>query len=81
MSRWTKCDNCGKLQIEPYRLAPDERAEAWEARADQVSISLEHNEDAKSFDACSWACVAEIALRMAAETAAADNTSGREDER
>lgn len=70
MTRHVKCDNCGRLQLEPFRLsAQEERDEAWDARKDQVLISLEHNEDAQSFDACSWACVAELALRQAAEAA------------
>lgn len=70
MSRWVKCDNCGTLQREPYRLHGAERDEAWEARKDQVLISLEHNEDDQSFDACSWACVADLALKQAARSAA-----------
>lgn len=69
MTTWKKCDNCGKLQLDPFRLDGDERREAWDARADQVLISLEHNEDAQCFDACSWACVADIALRQAAQNA------------
>lgn len=73
MARFMRCDNCGTDQREPFRLSGAERAEAWEAMRDQVLISLEHNEDARSFDACSWACVAEIALRQAAESASAES--------
>lgn len=72
MSRWVKCDNCGEMKVEPYRLTFAEKEEARAARKDEVVISLEHDDDAQNFDACSWACVAEIALRQAAENATAD---------
>lgn len=70
MTSWTKCDNCGRMQQDPVRVYGEERLALWDARRDQVLISLEHNEDDQSFDACSWACVAELALRQAAEVAA-----------
>ena len=66
MTSWTKCDNCGRLQQEPRRTWGEERAALWEERKDHVLISLEHNEDSQSFDACSWACVADLALKQAA---------------
>lgn len=70
MTSWTKCDNCGRMQQEIRRIHGQEVERIWEERKDQVLISLEHNEDDQSFDACSWACVAELALRQAAESAA-----------
>jgi len=69
MSRYVKCDNCGTLQVDPFRLEGDAREEAWAARANQVNISVEHNDDSECFDACSWACVAEMAFKRIAITA------------
>ena len=78
MTSWTKCDNCGRMQQDPFRTRGGECDALWEARKDQVLISLEHNEDDQSFDACSWACVAELALRQAAETAVKQERAGDE---
>lgn len=69
MASFTRCDNCGKDQMEPRRVSWKERERLQMDQADRVLISLEHNEDIKSFDACSWACVAEIAMRQSAESA------------
>ena len=76
MTKFTKCDNCGVLQLDPYRLGTDEeREEARRVRERQVLITLEHDDNALCFDACSWACVADLALKQAAESAA--NTEER----
>lgn len=67
--RFVRCDNCGKDQQEPYRVPYELAQRLHEEQPDRVLISLEHDEDAQSFDACSWACVAAIALRQSAESA------------
>lgn len=67
MTRYVKCDNCGTLQVEPFRLSGHEYRDAWDARANQVNISVEHNEDSQCFDACSWACVADLAVKRSAD--------------
>lgn len=68
MSTVQRCDNCGKESVNPYRFAEEAREAAWEANADFVSISVQHNEDVLHFDACSWACTAEMAMKRAAES-------------
>jgi len=69
MSTVQRCDNCGRETIQAHRFADEAREAAWEASADFVSITVEHNEDVQHFDACSWACTAEMALKRAAEMA------------
>lgn len=69
MASFTRCDNCGKYQKDPHRVSWEEQERLHDEQADRVVISLEHNENIKSFDACSWACVAAIALTQSAESA------------
>ena len=56
MSRIRRCDACGKE-------APDGR---YGIDNDFIWIDVEADEDTDHFDACSWACVAEMALAKAA---------------
>lgn len=56
MSKLRRCDSCGKESPDNWR----------DVDIDFVWIDVEANEDADHFDACSWACVAEIALAKAA---------------
>lgn len=67
MVKVIRCDNCGRETVEPYRFAGEARDAAWELRRDFVTIDVEHNEDVQHFDACSWSCVAEMAMKRAAE--------------
>lgn len=64
-----RCDNCGKETIDAYRFAGDARCAAHEANEPFVSIHVECNEDVLHFDACSWACCAELAFSRATSTA------------
>lgn len=71
MSTVQRCDNCGKETVgNPYRYAHEAREAAFEANAEFVTITVEHNEDVLHFDACSWACCADLALKRAAEAVA-----------
>lgn len=56
MARIVRCDGCGKEEPTRTRFAPGTE---W--------IGVEADEDADSYDACSWACVAQVALMKAAE--------------
>jgi hypothetical protein len=67
--RFVRCDNCGKDQQDPYRNTYEERERLLSEQSDKVIISLEHNEDVQNFDACSWECVAALALKQSAENA------------
>lgn len=60
MTRFRRCDVCGK------EAKDDRRALAH----DFVWIDVEADEDVDHFDACSWACVAEMALAKAARDVA-----------
>ncbi|MFF8817291.1 hypothetical protein ACF07D_04735 [Leucobacter sp. NPDC015123] len=64
MSRFVRCDNCGKDFREPFARRWFSVTAAPPEAEDAVVISLEHNEDVQNADACSWACVAELALKQ-----------------
>ena len=57
MTKLLRCDACGK----------ETDSRMWASLANGW-VSVEANEDEDHFDACSWACVAEMALRKAART-------------
>lgn len=60
MAKFHRCDACGKESADEHRRSLDP-AFIW--------IDVEANEDIDHFDACSWACVAELALSKAARDA------------
>lgn len=57
MTRLRRCDACGKETQEKAYGASDPSF---------IWIDVEANADVDHFDACSWACVAEVALSKAA---------------
>ena len=64
MTKIMRCDACGKESAVALRgLDPD-----------FIWIDVEANEDIDHFDACSWACVAQMALAKAANAVAADRS-------
>lgn len=56
MTKFRRCDACGK----------DSAETRWHGDPEFVWIDVEANEDSDHFDACSWACVAEMAIAKAA---------------
>lgn len=56
MSHVMRCDSCGKEEIAHSRFSA---GGSW--------VSVEAEEDDDCFDACSWACVAAMALSKASE--------------
>jgi hypothetical protein len=68
--RVDRCDNCGKETVDSRRFAYEAREAAYETERDFISIHVEHNEDVLHLDACSWACLADLALRRATDSVA-----------
>lgn len=64
-----RCDNCGRESVHVYRFTGEARDAAWECNRDwfDVDISVEHNEDIFHADLCSLTCLADWALKRAAE--------------
>lgn len=57
--RLIRCDGCGKTIDDPVGIVGNPE------RYEFFYIHVEANEDADHFDACSWACVADVAMRRA----------------
>lgn len=69
MATVRRCDNCPRETVDEYRYAGEARDAAREVNSDFVWIQVEHNEDVQHFDACSWACAAELAAKRASADA------------
>jgi hypothetical protein len=57
--RVMRCDGCGNLADDPRGFSPQNATYGW------FSIYVEANEDDQHLDACSWACVADVAMQRA----------------
>lgn len=61
--RQIRCDGCGKTLDDPRGYsARNPEIDGWH----EAYVYVECSDDTWSFDACSWACVADIAMRRAA---------------